>query len=181
LACSTNGFLLGLLLYPEDGGDILLRNIGLSANYAALPVLSRRWRRYTPPKHRAVCELHSVACSIMKMEAIYSSETSGCLRTTQRRLFYHEDGGDILLRNIGHTTQRCNPEHCIVCASTSTNVTLTGTGNLLLRVLGESEPKFTGIKGVFRKMAVGVLENVLENLCFSPLIKLLNNFVFRRV
>jgi hypothetical protein len=88
------------LFYPEDGGDILLRNVGLFANYTALPALSRKWRRYTTPKHRSVCELHSVACSIMKMEAIYSSETSGCLRTTQRCLFYPEDGGDIL-RNIG--------------------------------------------------------------------------------
>jgi hypothetical protein len=30
------GFLLGLLLDPEDGGDMFLRNIWLSPNYMAL-------------------------------------------------------------------------------------------------------------------------------------------------
>jgi hypothetical protein len=29
-------FLLGLMFYPKDGGDICLRNVGLSPNYTAL-------------------------------------------------------------------------------------------------------------------------------------------------
>jgi hypothetical protein len=32
----STGFLLGLLIYFEDGGDMFLRNIGLPPNYASL-------------------------------------------------------------------------------------------------------------------------------------------------
>jgi hypothetical protein len=54
-----------------------IRN-GLSPNYT---VLHRRWTRYVAPKRRTVSELQGVT---MKMEAICSSETSGCLGSTPR-------------------------------------------------------------------------------------------------
>jgi hypothetical protein len=38
------GFLLDLLIGPEDGGDIFLRNVQLSLNYTAL----QHRRQYAP-------------------------------------------------------------------------------------------------------------------------------------
>jgi hypothetical protein len=36
------GFLLDLLFYPGDGGDIFLRNVGTSSNYTSNPTLYTR-------------------------------------------------------------------------------------------------------------------------------------------
>jgi hypothetical protein len=35
---SPDNFLLGLFLYPEDGGDIFLLNVSLSLSYTALQI-----------------------------------------------------------------------------------------------------------------------------------------------
>jgi hypothetical protein len=42
------GFLLGLLFYPEDGGDIFFRKVALSPNYTALQL--------TGPPEISFCE-----------------------------------------------------------------------------------------------------------------------------
>jgi hypothetical protein len=36
LLLASAGYLLGLLFYPEDGSDMLLRNVGLPPNYTPL-------------------------------------------------------------------------------------------------------------------------------------------------
>jgi hypothetical protein len=64
--CFHAGFLLGLFFDPEDGGDMLLRNVGWHSTdytawqsepptfmlvYCSVYFRPWRWRRYVPPKH----------------------------------------------------------------------------------------------------------------------------------
>jgi hypothetical protein len=42
-AASLAGFLLRLLFDPEDGGDMFLRNVGISLKYAALKSRKQRF------------------------------------------------------------------------------------------------------------------------------------------
>jgi hypothetical protein len=45
---TSTGFLLGLLFDPEDGGGMLLRNVGLSPNFMALQHTRRQQIRSCP-------------------------------------------------------------------------------------------------------------------------------------
>jgi uncharacterized membrane protein YciS (DUF1049 family) len=77
--CFHTGFLLGLYFYPEDGGDMFLRNISwLPTDYTLL----------------AICFHAGFLLSLfftLKMEAIFSSETSVDFHQTTRR-YIPEDG-----------------------------------------------------------------------------------------
>jgi hypothetical protein len=103
LATYSRCFLVREFFYPEDGGNIFLRNVGsqdlhgatVSSHLLTLVLRSRiflpcRWRRCVPPKRRFTQDLrgatggwppaHAGASlanfSTLKMEAIQSSEAS---------------------------------------------------------------------------------------------------------
>jgi hypothetical protein len=68
---------------PEDGGSVVLRNVGILRNHytASEP---RRWMKNIPPKRwYPTTLLHGV--TTLKMEAEYSSETLASYHINPRR------------------------------------------------------------------------------------------------
>jgi hypothetical protein len=48
-----------IFLYPEDGGDTFLRNVGSFHRIYMAPIsLPWRWRRYAPPKRRFIYRIY---------------------------------------------------------------------------------------------------------------------------
>jgi hypothetical protein len=110
---------------PKDGGSMFLRNIDiyLQVHTAFKPkrstskLQSWRWRQYASPKHwylpttphGVTTQKTNIETSVLKMEAVCSSETLISTYKSTQRLnpedqhwnFNPEDGSSMLLRNIG--------------------------------------------------------------------------------
>jgi hypothetical protein len=82
----------------EDGGSMVLRNVGIRPLHhtASQP---RRWRQHGAPKRRYhTTTSHGV--TTQKTEAAWCSETSVSYHYVTRR-HNPEDGGSMVLRNVG--------------------------------------------------------------------------------
>jgi hypothetical protein len=99
LQAASAGFLLGLLFNSKDGGNMFLRNVGLSPNYEALQ--PRR------PYHGAVTLTTTAYFRVailftgMLVVITVTSLQAGSAGFLLGLLFNAEDGGDMFLRNVG--------------------------------------------------------------------------------
>jgi hypothetical protein len=110
---------LKLSLYPSLFFPVLLRHVSGCSHLLTLVPRSRiflpwRWRRYVPPKRRFTQDLHGATSQKTDSSYLYIQVSSfrSCFIMSQvaatcsrwflaRGFFYHENGGDTFLRNVG--------------------------------------------------------------------------------
>jgi hypothetical protein len=101
-ACA--GFLFGLLLYPEDGSEMLLRKASCLCWFLAwLTLIPWRWRRYVTPKHLLLVLVSCLTYSYtLKVGAkCYSETPPACAGFLPGLLLCPEDEFDMFLRYVG--------------------------------------------------------------------------------
>jgi hypothetical protein len=113
LAPTSTGFLLGLLFYPEDGGDILLRNVGLSPNCMALldstaviasnPTGSTLFWNYVII-HR--CEANLSVAARSEVWTVFASSNTGIVGSN------HTQGMDVCMRLFCVSFVLCRQRPC---------------------------------------------------------------------